>query len=128
MPGGDRTGPMGMGPMTGRGAGFCAGSRAPGYLSAGLGRGWFGRGRGGGRGWRNWLLAGGMTGWQQAAMAGLGLAATSFFGDRRSAPPAEQPGPDALEALRQQAEHISAALDEINQRIDRLEKQSQQEA
>ena len=25
MPGGDRTGPMGMGQMTGRGAGYCAG-------------------------------------------------------------------------------------------------------
>ncbi|MCD6310782.1 MAG: DUF5320 domain-containing protein, partial [Candidatus Eremiobacteraeota bacterium] len=24
MPGGDGTGPMGMGPMTGRGMGFCA--------------------------------------------------------------------------------------------------------
>ena len=30
MPGGDGTGPMGMGPMTGRGAGYCAGFAAPG--------------------------------------------------------------------------------------------------
>ena len=29
MPRGDGTGPMGMGPMTGRGAGFCAGLGAP---------------------------------------------------------------------------------------------------
>ena len=36
MPAGDRTGPMGQGPMTGRGAGFCAGNNAPGY---GRGRG-----------------------------------------------------------------------------------------
>ncbi|MFW5971797.1 MAG: DUF5320 domain-containing protein, partial [Desulfovermiculus sp.] len=33
MPGGDRTGPMGMGPMTGRGAGFCAGMNQPGALT-----------------------------------------------------------------------------------------------
>ena len=63
MPRGDRTGPAGMGPMTGRGAGFCAGYPNPGYMSLyggrypygglGLGRGWgrgFGRGRGWGRG------------------------------------------------------------------------------
>ncbi|MFP4258585.1 MAG: DUF5320 domain-containing protein, partial [Desulfovermiculus sp.] len=51
MPGGDRTGPMGMGPMTGRGAGFCAGMNQPGALTAGFGRGrGFGRGFGRGRG------------------------------------------------------------------------------
>lgn len=49
MPGGDRTGPMGAGPMTGRGFGFCAGSGQPGYASGGWGRG-MGRGRGFGRG------------------------------------------------------------------------------
>lgn len=33
MPGGDGTGPMGMGPMTGRGAGYCAGNDVPGYAN-----------------------------------------------------------------------------------------------
>ncbi len=33
MPWGDGTGPMGMGPMTGRGAGFCAGYGVPGYMN-----------------------------------------------------------------------------------------------
>ena len=50
MPRGDGTGPQGMGPMTGRGAGYCAGYGVPGYMNSigggGLGRG-FGRGRGG---------------------------------------------------------------------------------
>ena len=61
MPFGDRTGPSGMGPMTGRGAGFCAGYPTPGYANSfprgGFGRGWgrgFGRGRGRGFGWRRW--------------------------------------------------------------------------
>ena len=45
MPGGDRTGPMGMGPMTGRGAGYCAGSAAAGFANRVYGGG-FGRGRG----------------------------------------------------------------------------------
>jgi len=45
MPFGDGTGPMGMGPMTGRGAGYCAGFGQPGFASPMPGRGWFGRGR-----------------------------------------------------------------------------------
>ena len=43
MPQGDRTGPNGQGPMTGRGSGFCSGSNTPGYMNSGVGRG---RGRG----------------------------------------------------------------------------------
>ncbi len=51
MPGGDRTGPMGMGPMTGRGAGYCNGGNMPGFGNAGFGFGrGFKRGRGFGRG------------------------------------------------------------------------------
>ena len=33
MPRGDGTGPLGLGPMTGRAAGFCAGFRVPGYMN-----------------------------------------------------------------------------------------------
>ena len=49
MPGGDRTGPNGLGPMTGRRRGFCAGYDVPGYLNPEPGFG-FGPGRGAGRG------------------------------------------------------------------------------
>jgi len=45
MPQGDRTGPNGQGPMTGRGRGYCAGFNSPGFMNPGFGRG-FGRGRG----------------------------------------------------------------------------------
>ncbi|MFW6102913.1 MAG: DUF5320 domain-containing protein, partial [Chloroflexota bacterium] len=34
MPWGDGTGPAGMGPMTGRGLGYCSGYGAPGFYSA----------------------------------------------------------------------------------------------
>ncbi len=62
MPRGDKTGPWGAGPMTGRAAGYCAGYNIPGFANSGrgygrgFGRGWrhgFGRGwnRGFGRGW-----------------------------------------------------------------------------
>ena len=53
MPRGDQTGPMGMGPKTGRGAGYCNGFDAPGYVTQpGFGSrsgGGFGRSRGQGR-------------------------------------------------------------------------------
>ncbi len=56
MPRGDKTGPNGNGPRTGRGLGYCTGNNQPGYLNndlRGTGRG-FGRGygfrNGGGRG------------------------------------------------------------------------------
>ncbi len=68
MPRGDGRGPTGAGPMTGRGAGFCSGSGAPGFLNraasffggrnaGGRGRGcgrngFFGRGNGFGRGYQ----------------------------------------------------------------------------
>ena len=71
MPRGDGSGPAGMGPMTGRAAGYCAGFNAPGFANAG-GRfgagvgigGGFGR-RGGGRGRRNMFYATGMPGWMR---------------------------------------------------------------
>lgn len=58
MPRGDKTGPNGQGPMTGRAMGYCAGNDSPGFTTGGgrgMGRGWgggrgFGRGFGGGFG------------------------------------------------------------------------------
>ncbi len=45
MPFGDRTGPAGLGPMTGRAAGFCAGYPMPGYMNPAIGRaGFYGAG------------------------------------------------------------------------------------
>lgn len=41
MPRGDRTGPAGLGPLTGRAAGYCAGHYVPGFLDGRVGiRGW----------------------------------------------------------------------------------------
>jgi len=44
MPGGDGTGPAGLGPMTGRAAGYCAGYPVPGFMNPVPGRAaaWFG--------------------------------------------------------------------------------------
>lgn len=46
MPWRNRTGPLGLGATTGRGAGFCAGFPVPGFLNP-----WFGFGRGWRRFW-----------------------------------------------------------------------------
>jgi len=51
MPRGDRTGPFGQGPRTGRAAGYCAGYGAPGFMNQAPGFGYgYGRGRGAGYG------------------------------------------------------------------------------
>lgn len=123
MPGGDRTGPAGMGPMTGRAAGYCAGYQGPGYMNpfGRLGfRGW-GRGRGGGRGWRNWFYATGLTGWQRAGRGwpafGWGPAPAVSATPYDSSAGAEQ----QLGALKAQAEYLEEALNNIRRRIGELE-------
>ena len=116
MPGGDRTGPAGVGPMTGRGAGFCAGFPVPGYANPVGGRGMgMGRGRGGGRGRRNWFYATGLPGWQRA---GSGMPA---YGGAPFAPglTAQQ----EQEGLKDQAEYLEDALDRVKKRIEELESQ-----
>ncbi len=109
MPNHDGTGPMGMGPMTGRAAGFCAGYSVPRHLNLGGGRigdGW--RGNGGGRGRRNSFYATGRPGWA-----------------RGSAPyaPAAAAGPtpeQKLEWLKRQAARCEQALEDIRKRITEL--------
>ena len=117
MPRGDGTGPGGMGPMTGRAAGYCAGYSVPGFMNPVGGRGNFGwrrgagRGRGGGFGWRNRFYAAGPPGWARGGYGYPGVA---------MAPTAEQ----ELTGLRQQAEDVRTTLDEINGRIEQLEAKS----
>ena len=113
MPFGNKTGPAGSGPMTGRGAGFCAGFAVPGYANPvggrGYGMGWgrggqMGRGRGFGRG-----LGFGWPGGVNSYPAN-----TSF----EPAISAEQNIAD----LKQQAEFLQNNLSQINERIEQLEK------
>jgi len=119
MPGGDGTGPGGMGPMTGRGAGFCAGYPAPGYMNAAGGRGFGvrGRGRGGGRGRRNQYYATGLPGWVRA---GLGYGAWGSPAAPSAGPVTPAPQQE-LEALKKQAADFRGALEEIQKRIGELQ-------
>lgn len=69
MPGGDRTGPRGFGPMTGRRLGSCYGLQSGGWFSRGFGR-FAGFGFGRGRGWRNRYYATGAPGWAEEQPGG----------------------------------------------------------
>ena len=111
MPGGDRTGPGSMGPMTGRGFGYCYGSEVPGFAQ---GRGW----GGGGRGWRHWYYATGLPGWARAG-----------YPPAQAYPPYGQPYGQPLteeretELLRNQAEALRRELEIITKRLEELEKE-----
>ncbi len=129
MPGGDRTGPLGMGPMTGRAAGYCAGYPVPGFVNAPGLRG-FGGGRGrGGRGRRNRFYATGVPGWQRAAWGSPAFGAVWGYGLPYAAPFAPSPTSreEELDSLKRQAEGFASTLDEINKRIAELETQPQKE-
>jgi len=128
MPSGDGTGPMSMGPMTGRGAGYCAGYAVPGFVNRGPGRGFGGGGRGRGRGRRNWFYATGLPSWQRAAW-GWPASGLSWGAGGPSAPVVGAPAmtrDQELDLLRRQAEGFAGALDEIKRRIDELETQGPQ--
>jgi hypothetical protein len=126
MPRFNGTGPMGAGPMTGGARGYCNSAGAgyapaygrgygygPGYgrgrgFGAGFGAG-FGRGRGYGRcffGWRSSYPA-----WD----AGYGPS----YGAPYQMDPSEE-----MNMLRTEAESMKRGLDEINRRIEELEKRA----
>lgn len=120
MPRGDGTGPMGMGPMTGRAAGFCAGYNMPGYMNPalgrglGMGRGGWGRGfGGGGRGWRHWFYATGLPGWMR--FGGYSQTLPEFNSDQYKM------------ALKSQAEALQAQVQAIQKRLAELEAEEKKE-
>jgi len=118
MPRGDGTGPMGMGPMTGRGAGFCAGLSAPrmhgramqrsgmtspGYMNPAVGCGMsFGRGRG----FRRMFHLTGMPGWARSGYPVYGGAYA--------------PAVDEKEFLGNQAEFLENQLQQVKKRLKTL--------
>ncbi len=131
MPRGDGTGPAGMGPMTGRAAGFCAGYPVPGYMNPVGGRSFWGGGRGfggrgGGRGWRHWFYATGQPGWARAGYGWPAWGNANYPDAPYPAPPAPaMTAEQELAGLKQQAEYFQNALDEISKRIEELGKPEQ---
>ena len=107
MPRGDRTGPTGTGPLTGRRAGICAGYGVPGFMNPYGGRPGWGLGMGRGRGWGRW---GGYPGVYPYAPPAYGMVPY---------------GPDQeMEFLQNQAKALGDQLNEIQTRISELERES----
>lgn len=115
MPRGDRTGPLGLGPMTGRTAGYGGGYGVPGYMNPISGRGFgpgFGGGRGrwggGGHGWRHWYYATGLPGGLRSGWWGV--------------PPYSAAATPAAERqyLEDLAKSLQGQLDDIKKRLDEL--------
>ncbi len=107
MPSGDRTGPMGMGPKTGRGKGFCTGNSVPGFMDALPGRGGMGLGRRHGQGF----------------CRGLGSKRGYAFGRAQTSSQSviSYPQTDELSMLKIQAKNYGEALQVLNSRISALE-------
>jgi len=111
---------MGMGMMSGRAAGYCAGSPVPGYMNPIPGRGQgfargrgFGIGRGLGLGFRGGRGRGGWWGGMPCA----GAAAVPYAAPGLAAPTAAR----EREALQGQVEYLEEALAGIRKRIADLE-------
>src|SRR6056297_1284643 len=102
MPRGDKKGPMGQGPMTGRAMGYCVGNDVPGYMEDRPGLG----------------LARGFRGGRNAGM-GRGLGREKNMPN--AAPYEENLAPTKEEErnyLSRQAERLKRTLNEVEQRIN----------
>ena len=107
MPYGDRTGPMGSGPMTGRGMGFCNGYDVPGAVNGGrMMGGGFGRGFGRGMG------------------RGMGIGMCRGFGFNRGyatvwGTPA--PAADEKQFLEAEMDTLSRQLEAVKKRLEQMD-------
>jgi hypothetical protein len=121
MPRGDRTGPAGFGPMTGRALGYCAGYSVPGYANPIGGR--FGMGRGYGFGWGRGF------GFRHRYYA-TGLPYWAGFGTSWTYPPVYPPvaypygyelsTDDEIQILKEQTESLKKALKDAENRMKSL--------
>jgi len=113
MPAGNNTGPLGQGPGTGRGLGFCAGYDSPGYtkgFGSGMGRRFRFRGGavgnhvfGGGSGFRHGF------GWRHNN-AGAYFSSDAYNNQE-----------DEISALKSQSQNLKRTLEYIEKRLGELE-------
>ena len=135
MPRGDGTGPMGMGPMTGRGAGYCAGFPSPGFMNPIGGRLGLGLGRGRARWSYGYYGAGRFPNVPYAPYSmygGTGAVPYDFpqapGATPGTAPFATGPSPEQeLSFLKDQNSVLKSQIDQISSRIKELEKMKKQE-
>ena len=111
MPRGDGTGPVGAGPQTGRGLGFCSGFDRPGFMQAMPGRGWHrGRGLGMGRGFRRGYRCFG-----PGFGSGFGPGPFYYGGQPAAMNPEQEKN-----MLQAEAQQLRNALSNIEQRIQEI--------
>ena len=110
MPRGDGTGPAGMGPMTGRAAGYCAEYSMPGFMNPIPGGGFRSRGRG---------FRGRGHGWGCGFGMGFPAYAPAYGAWGGQVTPQQE-----LDALKGQAEYFEDALEGVQQRIEELESEA----
>ena len=131
MPRGDGTGPAGMGPMTGRAAGYCAGYPVPGFMNPGprmgmgWGRGYAAPGYGFGVGWGRGYAAPGY-GFGMGMGRGMGRGRGMGVG---MAPPQSTPQlskDEELKILSEQSQKMKKDLEMMQKRIDESAKKKKQ--
>jgi len=111
MPFRDGTVPLGAGPQSGRGAGWCGGTQAAGNINPGRRQGVGGRGWR----WRNLFRTTGLTGWERAA---------GWPGSAQGAAPEKPAEEPEVQVLKRQAESLGNTLEDIRKRIEELEAKS----
>lgn len=115
MPRGDRTGPQGMGPRTGRGMGYCSGFDTPGYMNPGPGNVGLGLARGRGRAMPGYGM--GMA-WGRGGGRGMGYRAFPYYPEA-FAPAPMGPGDErsalegTIKAMKSQIEAMEKRLSEL---------------
>ena len=125
MPRGDGTGPMGMGPRTGRAAGYCAGFGVPGYMNPVPGKRFFPRywgfaGRG--RGYRHWFYATGLPFWARVNPSMSGP--QPFYGMPQGYNPAQMTKEVEMDILKREADDLENTLKQIKDRLAKLAEES----
>ena len=134
MPGGDGTGPAGLGPKTGRAVGYCTGYPVPGYMhpvsgypapghfSVGRGSWSFGRGRGR----RNLYWATGRHGWFRYPFGDPVLGRTGNPYPPHLFTPIEMTPEQEIEMLKDNAAQMQNDFKAIEERIKELQEQGAQ--
>ena len=116
MPRGDKRGPNGMGPMTGRRLGYCAGYDAPEFTSDAPGRGGAGYGRGYGFGRRGGMGFGPGSGFGRGRSFGHGWGYRNHPAPGFDVDPSYDPGDrrsglaDQLASLKEQVKVLEERL------------------
>lgn len=119
MPRGDGTGPMRMGPMTGRGAGYCAGYAVPGYANPAGFAGGFAGGRGFGRGFGRGMGRGFGRMYRNAGMPGRVPYAAPVYAE------ANAPAFHEKAFLSNQVETLEAQLKQLKERLSALDEKTE---